>query len=99
MFAAENCICWQTHVCILPEAWGRGARILREMFAWTWKTSAWERITASIPIFNSAAIHCALRAGMKPFGVNPRSYQKRGQLHHQLLMGIGRPRSLNPCPS
>lgn len=90
IFFPENSITWQVHVCMLPHAWGSAARAMREVFQWIWAQTACLRITGSVPVWNAPAIHCALRAGMKPFGVNPHSSLKDTQLHHQLLVGISK---------
>lgn len=90
VFFPENSVCWQVHVCMLPHAWGSSARALREAFQWLWAATKCVRITGSVPVWNAPAIHCALRAGMKPFGVNQYSSLKNAQLHHQLLLGISK---------
>lgn len=103
MFIAESPVCSGVHICMLPEVWGRSAKIAAAAWGWIFETTNCRRITGAIPIFNAAAIHGAIRSGMRPFGVNPRSYMKHGKLHHQLLLGVSRPteivRSLQPCPS
>ena len=91
IFFPENSVCWQVHVCMLPEAWGTAGRAAREVFVWLWRQTSCRRIAASIPVWNAPAIHCALRAGMEPFGVNRHSSLKNARLHHQLLLGISRP--------
>ena len=91
IFFPENSVCWQVHVCMLPEAWGASARAMKEVFVWLWRQTPCLRITGSVPVWNAPAIHCALRAGMEPFGVNRHSSLKNARLHHQLLLGISRP--------
>jgi RimJ/RimL family protein N-acetyltransferase len=91
VFFPENSITWQVHLCILPDFWGSAARTLREAFQWLWAQTACLRITGSVPVWNAPAVHCALRAGMQPFGVNLHSSLKGGRLHHQLLVGISKP--------
>lgn len=90
IFFPENSVCWQVHICMLPRAWGSAARALRESFYWLWTETNCIRITGSVPVWNASAIHCALRAGMKPFGVNQHSSLKNDRLHHQLLLGISK---------
>jgi RimJ/RimL family protein N-acetyltransferase len=90
VFFPENSVCWQVHICLLPIAWGAGAKCLREVFAWLWARTACRRITGSVPLWNEAAIHCALRAGMTAYGVNQHSSLKNARLHHQLLLGISK---------
>ncbi len=91
IFFPENSVCWQIHICMLPQFWGRAARAAKEVFVWLWAHTSCLRITGSIPLWNESAIHCALRAGMKPFGVNQHSSLKGARLHHQLLLGISKP--------
>jgi RimJ/RimL family protein N-acetyltransferase len=91
IFFPENSICWQVHICMLPEFWGGSARAMREVFVWLWARTACLRITGSVPVWNAPAIHCGLRAGMMPYGVNQHSSLKHGKLHHQLLLGISKP--------
>lgn len=91
VFAAENSVCWQIHVSMLPEFWGGAARTMKQVFYWLWERTACVRIVGSVPVWNAPAIHCALRAGMQPFGVNQHSSLKNARLHHQLLVGISKP--------
>lgn len=91
IFFPENSVCWQVHICMLPEFWGGSARAMREVFGWLWERTACLRITGSVPVWNASAIHCGLRAGMQPYGVNQHSSLKNGKLHHQLLLGISKP--------
>src|SRR5260370_25434257 len=93
VFFPENSITWQVHVCMLPGAWGSAARAMREVFQWLWAQTACRRITGSVPVWNAPAIHCALRAGMTPFGVNQHSSLKNQRLHHQLLGGLSTPKA------
>ena len=90
VFFPENSVCWQVHICMLPASWGTGARALREVFQWLWAKTPCLRITGSVPLWNEAAIHCALRAGMTAYGVNQHSSLKNARLHHQLLLGISK---------
>lgn len=90
VFFPENSVTWQVHICMLPEFWGRASRALKEVFDWLWSRTPCRRITGSIPLWNAPAIHCALRAGMTPYGVNQHSSLKHSRLHHQLLLGISK---------
>jgi RimJ/RimL family protein N-acetyltransferase len=92
VFFPENSVCWHVHISMLPEFWGGAARTSKQIFHWIWEQTACTRIVGSIPVWNGPAICCALRAGMKPYGVNQHSSLKDARLHHQLLVGISRPR-------
>ncbi len=92
MFAPQNFICWEVHMCMLPNGWGeRGLEAARALEQWMWENTPCQRIVASIPIQNSLAVRFALKAGMEPFGLNPKSYQKGGVLQDQVLLGASRP--------
>lgn len=91
VFFPENSVCWQVHICMLPKWWGKATRAAKEVFEWLWACTRCERIACTIPVWNAPAICCALRAGMKPFGVNQHSSLKNSRLHHQLLLGISKP--------
>lgn len=96
IFFPENSITWQVHICMLPEFWGAAARVLREVFAWIWERTNCQRITGSVPVWNGPAVHCALRAGMQPYGVNQHSSLKFSRLHHQILFGISKSGNSEP---
>lgn len=90
MFYPDNTICWQSHSCLLPAAWGQAAVIGREAVRWLFANTSARRITAAIPAYNRLAISMAKRSGLVEFGRNPLSFQKRGTLHDQILLGVSK---------
>jgi RimJ/RimL family protein N-acetyltransferase len=89
MFVPQNAVCWEVHTCLLPShGVKRGRQAAREMARWIWQNTPCRRIVTNVPRFNRAALLFARAAGMQEFGVNPRSYQKGGELHDQVLLGL-----------
>lgn len=98
MFFPENTICWRSHICMLPGAYGpKAEKACREVFLWLWENSSCWRIIGSIPDYNRTAISFAERCGMTRYGTNPQSYVKNGKLLDQVLLGISKTES--PCLS
>ena len=92
MCVAHSEIVLEVHTCLLPRAWGRRAAIAaRECAEWLWRHTKAQRIITAAPSCNPLAIAFAKRAGMEQYGRNPRAYQKRGELHDVVLLGISRP--------
>lgn len=91
-FIPENSICWGMHTLLLPKAWGTFAhRALRDLIKWVWDNTPCQRIVGTAPVFNRLVIAFAKGAGMEEYGMNPKSYLKRGKLYDQILLGISRP--------
>lgn len=91
----ENTICWQVHVMMLPFAWGQmTTEATKNMFEWVWKHTECKRLVGSIPADNPLTIGLALRTGMEQFGINHKSFQRKGKLHDQVLFGISRPEAV-----
>lgn len=95
-FLPENSVCWQGHVSMLrgvkpaitSEA---GERIM----PWFWENIGAERLTASIPATNRAAVRYAETVmGLHRYGINEQSFMKYGKLQDQILLGISRSQ---PC--
>jgi hypothetical protein len=92
-FSPENQICWSAHVALFR---GIHPRVTHqagaEIVEWLWRHTRCERLIASVPLSNPAAVRFGARAmGLIRYGVNPRSFLKHGQLHGQVLMGRSRP--------
>ena len=91
MFVPQNGVCWEVHTCLLPAAWGeRGQRAARMLPDWIWENTHCQRIVTNVPTPNRLALHFALKAGMKIFGVNRESYLKHGVLCDQVMLGISK---------
>jgi RimJ/RimL family protein N-acetyltransferase len=98
VFIPESPVCWEAHVAMLPEWWGKVAHQAgREIVPWVWANTTCERLIARVPETNPAAVLYGLRAmGLKKFGVNSKSFLKGGTLRDQILMGISRPPEVEP---
>ena len=89
MFVPQNGVCWEVHTALLPVAWGDiGLEAARELPAWIWAHTPCRRIVTNVPVSNRLALHFAMRAGMRVYGVNEKSWQKDGQLWDQVCLGI-----------
>jgi hypothetical protein len=91
-FFPENEICWAAHVALFR---GIHPRVTHqageEIVEWLWRNTSCERLIASVPLSNPAAVRFGLRAmGLVRYGVNPRSFLKNGILQSQILMGRSR---------
>ena len=87
----QNRVCWEIHVRLLPEAWGEtAAEAARGIIEWCWRETPAQRLVTHIIADNKLALRYARRAGMQEYGRNPQSWQKRGRLVDQVLMGISR---------
>lgn len=92
VFIPETRVCWQSHISMIPEAWGHIARYAcRLVFYWLWERTTCLRIIGSIPASNHLAVLFAIQCGMEKYGVNPRSFLRNGVLEDQVLVGINRP--------
>jgi hypothetical protein len=91
-FFPENEICRAAHVALFR---GIHPRVTHqageEIVEWLWRNTSCERLIASVPLSNPAAVRFGLRAmGLVRYGVNPRSFLKNGILQSQILMGRSR---------
>ncbi len=93
LFMPHTQVCWQVHTCVLPAAYGPRARAAVEALAgWLWVNApVCQRVVTDVPQYNRLAFRYALLAGMKEYGLNPKSYMKDGKLHDVILLGISRP--------
>lgn len=85
----HNFICYEIHTCLLPKAWGQKAlQAAREVAPWIFANTPARRLVTNVPRYNRLALRFAKEAGMKQFGVNEKSFQKKGQLHDQIMLGL-----------
>lgn len=97
--APHSRILWEVHTCILPEFWGDVAASASISFLeWVWIHTPCQRLFTSVPGTNKLAKRFAERAGMQIYGVNPKAYQKDGNLIDLIMLGISRPEVLR-CQS
>jgi RimJ/RimL family protein N-acetyltransferase len=84
----QNTVLYEIHWSLLPCAWGRRTvPATTGAIAWMFAHSPARRIIGAIPAYNRLAIKLARRVGMREFGVNPRAFQKHGELHDLVLLG------------
>jgi RimJ/RimL family protein N-acetyltransferase len=89
--APQNAVCWELHTRLLPEAWGSvAAAAAAGIVEWIWAHTPCLRLVTVCPAYNRLAIRFAERAGMSRYGVNPRSWQKGGELFDQVLLGLSK---------
>lgn len=82
----------EIHTCLLPECYGEAAAEAANSVArWIWDHTKLNRIITNVPEYNRLALRFAKKAGMTEFGVNEKSYLKRGQFHDQIMLGLTRP--------
>ena len=90
-FFPENAVCWAAHACLFRGILPVSARQAgREVVQWIWENSPCQRIIASIPLCNRAAVRYAgdpQGPALIRYGVNERSFMKGGRLWDQILMG------------
>lgn len=93
-----NSICYEVHTNVLPE--GRGpmaVQACREGMSWMFHNTPCQKIVTQVPTFNRPALALARRAGMKPEGINSKSFLKNGHLYDQTILGISK-QEVMPCP-
>lgn len=89
---AENAATVKIHTCLLPEAWGSKAKSAAlGIQQWIWENTSFVRLNTDVPEFNRLALRFARSAGLKQFGLNPKSYLKGGKLWDQFMLGISKP--------
>ena len=87
----QNAICWEIHTCLLPNAWGKRARVAgKEVIDWIFENTDCLRIVTNVPDYNRLAFKYAIECGLIRYGLNPASYMKDGKLHNQILLGISK---------
>jgi len=87
----ENAVCWDVHTCLLPSAWGPVAILAaKAAIKWVFENTDCVRLTTRVPEYNLLALKLAENAGMTKFGFNDASWQKKGKLWGQHLLGISK---------
>ncbi len=91
LFVPQNSVCFEVHTCILPNALGSRAREAAQMAKeWMFTHSPAERIVTNVPETNILALKFAKAAGLKEYGLNPRSFLKHGLLLDQTMLGVSK---------
>jgi RimJ/RimL family protein N-acetyltransferase len=86
----HSTVCHEIHMAADISRFKTATHALRAAIAWMFAHTHAARIVASIPATNGLAIALARRAGLEQYGMNPRSFQKRGRLVDQILLGTSR---------
>jgi RimJ/RimL family protein N-acetyltransferase len=91
LFVPQTTVCWESHVSMLPSAWGRRAlQAGRDVIPWLFAHTTCRRLIGQISEGNPRAIWYAKAAGMVEYGRNPQAWLKDGILHDQVLVGISK---------
>ena len=91
-FHPINGICYEVHTCLLPSSWGERAHTaVKELVPWVWENMPCKRVVTQVPKYNRIAFYFAKHAGLQEFGVNAKSFLKRGKLHDVIWLGISKP--------
>jgi hypothetical protein len=88
MFVPVNAVSLDAHFCFPVPGYATEGSV--NALDWIWSNTLIERVVASIPITNRAAILIAHRAGMEDIGINKKSLLKNGELVDQLILGVSR---------
>ena len=82
-------VCFEVHTNILPEYWGPMALVAaKSLITWVFSNTECQKLVTRVPAFNRLAYKLAVRAGMRPEGVNTKSFRKHGTLFDQHMLGI-----------
>lgn len=84
-----NYICYQFHIALLPELWGRGAEICAEVGRWIFNNTPCQKLVAIVPAYNRLAVKIAQRYMVKE-GILRSSISRGYVLHDQLIFGINK---------
>lgn len=82
-----SAICYQVHIALMPELWGRGVEMGQSAASWIFTNTACQKLIAIIPAFNKLAIKIALGFGRQE-GIITKSFSKGLKLHDQIVLGL-----------
>lgn len=86
---AHGAICWEVHVCLLPAAWGKRARLAAEKLKqYIFGDLKAQKIIVRVPAYNRRAVQFAKASGMQIEGVNRASFLRGGEAIDQVMLGI-----------
>lgn len=86
----HNFVCYEVHTCLLPMIWGRTRECTKAAIDWVFNNTPCQRIITNVPDYNILALRLAEDSGMVQFGINKKSYQKKGKLFDQIMLGINK---------
>jgi RimJ/RimL family protein N-acetyltransferase len=88
---AQNPICWEIHILMLPDAWGERTKCAASAIApWLFAHTPVRRLVCGIRADNRLALRLARMSGFEEYGCNPASWLHDGRLHDQVLLGISK---------
>ena len=88
-FFPENAVSYVLHTVMPLNAGAR--RALGMAIEWMFEqVPQLSRVVTMVPSYNAIAQRFAVRAGLRQYGRNPKSFQKGGKLCDQLLYGVSR---------
>jgi RimJ/RimL family protein N-acetyltransferase len=85
-----NSVTVEIHTIIDPSYWGKSIIFAKEVLEWIFSETTMSKVITFVPEYNRKAASLAERAGMEIEGVIKRSFLKNGELHNQLIYGIGK---------
>lgn len=87
----HNMVLFEVHTCLLPSIWGeRAIGSAKACAAWLYANTQCRRIITSVPSDNVLALRLARNAGMRQYGVNPKSILRDGKLLDLIMLGMGK---------
>jgi RimJ/RimL family protein N-acetyltransferase len=87
-----NHICYQLHIALLPELWGRGKGIGAMAQEWIFEKTPCRKLVAFVPEDNKPVKRLAERCGMKEEGRITKSFCRGLVLRDQIIYGFERGR-------
>jgi len=83
-----NGVTCQIHTAVLPELWGRADKFVKEVIAWCFINTLYQKAITYIPDYNRPAIQLAKRVGMEKEGRIRKSFLKKWKLRNQFIYGL-----------
>lgn len=97
VLVTQNMAMAEVHTCLLPRAYGsKAVKAGKLMEKWVWDATKFHRLVTLVPAYNRVALAFAKRCGMVQYGLNPKSYMKKGVLWDSILLGLSRPEETGP---
>lgn len=90
LLTKHNHVTSEVHTVLLPSARGKAVEIGKAALAWAFEQTEIKRIITNVPSFNPHAQRMAIRVGFVKIGVNAKSFQKRGILYDQTILGVSK---------
>ena len=87
-----NLITWQLHIQFRPHYWGTGISTEHALACVDeiWSKVGCKKLYAIVPAYAQPVLDLAKRVGFKQEGRTKRSFQKDGEIHDQIHIGVYR---------